>query len=121
PGPGRSGGRATLRPAARPWQSATRRPVAARSSARTRHSLETGPRRRRPTAPTVAGSSDAQIYRYSDRSRASLAGGATGRIRVESPLMSKRYFLLPIGIGAVAIAYWALSYDMAGATMLGVF
>ncbi len=35
--------------------------------------------------------------------------------------MSKRYFLLPIGIGVVAVVYWVLSYDMAGTTMLGVF
>jgi hypothetical protein len=35
--------------------------------------------------------------------------------------MSKRYFLLPIGIAVVAVIYWRLSSDMAGATMLGVF
>jgi hypothetical protein len=35
--------------------------------------------------------------------------------------VSKRYFLLPIGIGIVAFVYWWLSHDMAGATMLGVF
>ena len=35
--------------------------------------------------------------------------------------MSKRYFILPIGIGAVAAIYWWLSYDMAGTTMLAIF
>ena len=35
--------------------------------------------------------------------------------------MSKRYFLLPIGIAVVAVIYWRLSNDMAGATMLGGF
>ena len=35
--------------------------------------------------------------------------------------MSKRYFIIPIGIAAVAVAYWLLSYDMAGTTMLGIF
>jgi len=35
--------------------------------------------------------------------------------------MSKRYFLLPIAIAVVAVIYWRLSNDMAGATMLGVF
>ena len=35
--------------------------------------------------------------------------------------MSKRYFLLPIGIAVVAVIYWKLSNDTAGATMLGVF
>ena len=35
--------------------------------------------------------------------------------------MSKRFFLLPIGIGAVAVIYWWYGHDMAGTTMLGVF
>lgn len=35
--------------------------------------------------------------------------------------MSKRFFVLPIGIGILAFVYWRLSYDMAGATMLAVF
>lgn len=35
--------------------------------------------------------------------------------------MSKRFYIVPIGILAVAAAYWRLSYDMAGTTMLGVF
>jgi hypothetical protein len=39
--------------------------------------------------------------------------------RIET--MSKRFFILPIGIGAVAAIYWALSYDMAGTTMLAIW
>lgn len=35
--------------------------------------------------------------------------------------MSKRFFILPIGIGLVALAYWRLSYEMVGTTMLAVF
>jgi hypothetical protein len=35
--------------------------------------------------------------------------------------VSKRYFLLPIGIGIVAVVYWKLSNDMAGTTMLGIW
>ena len=35
--------------------------------------------------------------------------------------MSKRFFLLPIGIGIVAAVYWWYGRDMAGTTMLGVF
>ena len=47
--------------------------------------------RRLPTAPTVAGSCDAQIYPYSAADSASMAGRTAGRIRVEFRLMSKRY------------------------------
>jgi hypothetical protein len=35
--------------------------------------------------------------------------------------MSIRYFILPVGIGAVAAIYWWLSGDMAGTTMLAIF
>jgi di/tricarboxylate transporter len=35
--------------------------------------------------------------------------------------MSIRYFILPVGIGAVAAIYWWLSRDMAGTTMLAIF
>lgn len=35
--------------------------------------------------------------------------------------MSRRFFIVPIGIAIVALVYWRLSYDMAGATMLGIF
>jgi hypothetical protein len=35
--------------------------------------------------------------------------------------MSIRFLIAPAGIGLVALAYWRLSYDMAGATMLAVF
>jgi hypothetical protein len=32
-----------------------------------------------------------------------------------------KYMLLPIGIGAVAVGYWFLSYEPAGSVMLGLF
>jgi hypothetical protein len=35
--------------------------------------------------------------------------------------MSKRYFVIPIGILIVAAVYWKLSYDMAGTTMLAIW
>lgn len=35
--------------------------------------------------------------------------------------LSRKYFIIPLGIGIVAAAYWWLSYDMAGTTMLGIF
>ena len=35
--------------------------------------------------------------------------------------MSRRYFIIPIGIAIVAGVYWWLSYDMAGTTMLAIF
>jgi hypothetical protein len=35
--------------------------------------------------------------------------------------MSKRFLVIPIGIRVVAVAYWILSHDMAGTTMLAIF
>ncbi len=35
--------------------------------------------------------------------------------------MSKRLIIIPLGILLVALVYWALSHDMAGTTMLGIF
>ncbi len=35
--------------------------------------------------------------------------------------MFKRFIVVPIGILVVAVSYWFLSYDMAGATMLAIF
>ena len=35
--------------------------------------------------------------------------------------MSIRSLIAPAGIGVVALAYWLLSHDMAGTTMLAVF
>ncbi len=35
--------------------------------------------------------------------------------------MSKRFFIVPAGILAVAAAYWFLSYDWAGTVMLAIF
>lgn len=33
----------------------------------------------------------------------------------------RTYLLLPLGIGAVALVYWLLSYEPAGTAMLAVF
>ena len=35
--------------------------------------------------------------------------------------MSKRFIVIPIGILLVAVAYWFLSYEMAGTVMLTIF
>lgn len=35
--------------------------------------------------------------------------------------MSKRFYVVPVGILIVAAVYWRLSYDMAGTTMLAIF
>jgi hypothetical protein len=35
--------------------------------------------------------------------------------------MSLRFFIVPAGIGLVALAYWLLSHDLPGTTMLAVF
>jgi hypothetical protein len=32
-----------------------------------------------------------------------------------------RSFIIPVGVGIVALIYWKLSYDLAGTTMLAVF